>query len=391
VQRPAAIVVAVFELVLPRKIIFGVGVSAELGGVASALGRNALVVTGTQPQRHESLFAGLEGCGVAVTFAAVSHEPTVDDVRRGAGVARAAGCDVVISIGGGSVIDTGKAIAALITNQGDVMEYLEVIGDGQPLTAHPVPHVAAPTTAGTGSEATKNAVLLSEEHAVKVSMRSPLMVPTIALVDPGLTLSMPRSVTVSSGLDALTHLLESYVSQRANPLVDPLCEDGIRRAARSLRRAAAHGDDVEARLDMSLASLYGGIALANAGLGAVHGFAGVLGGRLHVPHGLACGCLLAPVFDANISAIEATSASVRSRFDTVARLLTGDPAAKARAAVAWLFDLAGSLGVPSLQDYGLEAGMYDGVCADAARASSMKGNPVPLDSADLVSILTRSG
>jgi alcohol dehydrogenase class IV len=296
----------------------------------------------------------------------------------------------VISIGGGSVLDTGKAIAALISNRGDVMEYLEVVGDGKPLAAKPVPHVAVPTTAGTGSEATKNAVLLVEEHAVKVSMRSPLMVPTVALVDPELTRSMPRSVTVSSGLDALTHLLEAYVSLRANPLVDPLCEEGIRRAARSLQRAAVAGDDVDARLDMSLASLYGGIALANAGLGAVHGFAGVLGGRLHVPHGLACGCLLAPVFDANIAAAEAANAPVLARFARVARLLTGDAAASARAAVAWLFDLVESLGVPSLGDYGLVADVYESICEGASHASSMKGNPIPLDRADLASILARA-
>ncbi|MGA9594681.1 MAG: iron-containing alcohol dehydrogenase [Acidimicrobiia bacterium] len=381
---------ATFELVLPGKIVFGVGASAELGTRAASLGSRALVVTGKEPLRQQPLIDGLEAAGVAVISFCVGHEPTVEDVKRGTDIARGPGCDLVVSIGGGSVLDTGKAIAALLSNPGDVMEYLEVIGDGKPLTTMPVPHVAVPTTAGTGSEATKNAVLLSEKHAVKVSMRSPFMVPTIALVDPDLTQSMPRSVTVSSGLDALTHLLESYVSLRANPLVDPFCEDGIRRAARSLQRAAADGDDLDSRLDMSLASLYGGIVLANAGLGAVHGFAGVLGGRLHVPHGLACGCLLAPVFDANISAAEAANAPVLPRFARVARWLTRDSDANPRAAVTWLFDLTESLGVPSLSDYGLIADMYEGICEGALRSSSMKGNPIPLDRAELARILARA-
>lgn len=381
---------ATFELVVPGKVVFGVGAAAELGALAAPLGRRALVVTGKQPQRYQAVVAGLEASGVTAESFAIGHEPTTDDVGRGTSIGRETGCDLVVSIGGGSALDTGKAISALLSNAGEVMEYLEVIGDGKPLAQPPVPHIAVPTTAGTGSEATKNAVLLSEEHAVKVSMRSPLMVPTIALVDPALTRSMPRSVTVSSGLDALTHLLESYVSLRANPLVDPLCEDGIKRAARSLQRAAEDGDDMPARTDMSLAGLYGGIALANAGLGAVHGLVGVLGGRLHVPHGLGCGCLLAPVFDTNVTVAESSGAPVLTRFDRVARLLTGSDEATARDAVQWLAGLTNALEVPGLGDYGLTTEIYPGICEQAARASSMKGNPAPLTDSDLVGVLDRA-
>jgi alcohol dehydrogenase class IV len=314
----------------------------------------------------------------------------VSDLRRGAELARDAGCDLVVSIGGGSAIDTGKALSALLRNDGDVMDYLEVVGGGKQIANDPVPHIAVPTTAGTGSEATKNAVVLSEEHGVKVSMRSAMMVPTVAIVDPVLTYSTPSSVTVSSGLDALTHLLESYVSVKANPLVDPLCEDGISRAARSLHGAASNGDDEDARLDMSLASLYGGIALANAGLGAVHGFAGVLGGRFHIPHGLACGCLLAPVFRENVTVAESIGGPVLERFRRVAQLLTGDTEATAHDAVTWLLTLSDSLGLPGLGDYGLVADLVPEVCADAARSSSMKGNPVPLEPLVLENVLAQA-
>lgn len=380
-----------FELLVPKRIIFAPGASRDLGELAGAIGRHALVVTGSQPNRHQATIDLLVTAGIATTSFAIGNEPAVDDLRRGADISRAAGCDLVVSIGGGSALDSGKAISALTSNTGDIVEYLEVVGAGRPLAVAPVPHIAIPTTAGTGSEVTKNAVVLSEEHKVKVSMRSPLMVPTIALVDPELTHSMPRSVTVSSGLDALTHLLESYVSIRANPLVDPLCEDGIRRAARSLVRAADNGDDRDARSDMSLASLFGGTALANAGLGAVHGLAGVLGGRLRVPHGLACGCLLAAVVERNVSV--AASAGMHdplARFDNVARLLTGSSDATAKDAVTWLLHLSEVLELPSLGEYGLDAEMYPGVCADAARSSSMKGNPVPLSETDLEEILANT-
>jgi alcohol dehydrogenase class IV len=382
-------VMTTFELLTPPRVVFGAGAAAQLAKLASSFGRRALVVTGERSQRHASVLARFGDAGLATTTFAVGHEPTVEDVRRGAGVVREADCDLVVSVGGGSAIDTGKALSALAANSGDVMDYLEVIGAGNQLTNEPVPHIAVPTTAGTGSEATKNAVVLSAEHEVKVSMRSPLMVPTVALVDPELSRSMPRSVTVSSGLDALTHLLESYVSLRANPLVDPLCEEGIRRAARSLRRAAVDGDDMNARTDMSLASLYGGIALANAGLGAVHGLVGVLGGRLHIPHGLGCGCLLAPVFDVNVDVAQSSGAAVMGRYDRAARLLTGSSAATARDAVTWLAELAAALDLPTLGEYGLDTDLYGAVCADAARSSSMKGNPVPLKQSQLEEILAR--
>ena len=213
-------------------------------------------------------------------------------VRQGVELARREQCDLVIAFGGGSAIDAGKAIAALLANGGELTDYLEVIGKGQPLRHPSVPFIAVPTTAGTGSEVTRNAVLASAEHQVKVSMRSPLMLPRLAVVDPELTLELPPAVTASTGLDALTQLIEPYVSIRANPLTDGFCLEGLRRVSRSLRRAYHAGRDITAREDMSLASLLGGLALANAGLGVVHGFAAPVGGMFHAPHGAICAALL---------------------------------------------------------------------------------------------------
>ena len=232
-----------------------------------------------------------------------------------------ANCDLIIGLGGGSAIDTGKAIAALLTNAGDPLDYLEVIGRGQALTDAPAPFIAIPTTAGTGAEVTRNAVLASPEHRVKVSLRSPLMLPRVALVDPELTYGLPPAITASTGLDALTQLIEPFVSIRANPLTDAICRDGMRRAARSLRRAYEEGTMLPPARTWP-ASLFGGLALANAGLGAVHGFAGPLGGLFPAPHGVICARLLPLIVEANVRALQERkpNTSVLQRYAEVARL-----------------------------------------------------------------------
>jgi len=213
----------------------------------------------------------------AVIFS-VDGEPSLSTIREGVALAKTERCDFVVGFGGGSAIDAGKAIAAMLTNPGDVLDYLEIIGQGKVLKSNSAPFLAIPTTAGTGSEVTRNAVLASPEHRLKVSLRSPYLQPRIALVDPELALELPAALTATTGLDALTQLIEAYVSCRANPMTDALCAEGIRRAARSLRRACDDGHNLAAREDMALASLLSGIALANAGLGAVHGFAGPIAG-----------------------------------------------------------------------------------------------------------------
>ena len=232
---------------------------------------------------------------------------------------------MVIGLGGGSAIDTGKAIAALLTNPGDPLDYLEVIGRGQALQQTPLPYIAIPTTAGTGSEVTRNAVLASHEHHVKVSLRSPLMLPRVAIVDPELTYSLPPAITASTGLDALTQLIEPYTCNSPNPMIDAICREGMQRAARSLKRAYQNGSDAAAREDMSIAALFGGMALANAKLGAVHGFAGPLGGLFPAPHGMICARLLPFVVEANVRALQMREpdSPVLKRYDEVAQLLTG--------------------------------------------------------------------
>ena len=380
-----------FEFATATRIIFGAGTWREVGPLAAAMGRRALVIGSGSDERLQPLLDLLAGQGVAMVTFNVTSEPTTDIVQQGTQQAREAGCDLVIGMGGGSVIDSGKAIAALLTNGGAPLDYLEVIGRGQPLTKPAAPTIAIPTTAGTGAEVTRNAVLKSPEHRVKVSLRSPLMLPRLAVVDPELTASMPPAVTASTGLDALTQVMEPYVSHKANPLTDALCREGMHRAARSLRRAYEDGDRA-AREDMALASLFGGLALANAGLGAVHGFAGPLGGMFPAPHGAVCARLLPPVMAANVRALqqrEPDNPALR-RYDEIAQIVTGNPAATAPDAVAWVEALTEALGVPPLSTYGLRREDFPAVVEKAARASSMKGNPIQLTTAELTAILEQA-
>jgi alcohol dehydrogenase class IV len=378
-----------FEFATAQRILFGPGVFKEAGSVARELGRRPLVVCGHDPERCRPLLALLAAQGMEAEVFSVSGEPTVEAARRGAERARSAQADLVLAMGGGSALDAGKAIAALAVNPGDPLDYLEVVGQGRPLERRPLPCVAIPTTAGTGSEVTRNAVLTASEAEVKVSLRHPWMLPAAALVDPELTFGLPPEVTASTGLDAMTQLIEPYLSVKANPLTDALALEGLRHAARSLRRAWAEGGDPAAREDMALASLLGGLALANAGLGAVHGLAAPLGGLRPIPHGVACAALLPHVLEANLRAA-APDSPLRARFQQLARILTGEPEAEAADGVRWVRTLVEDLGIPGLGRYGLTAGDLELVAERGRTASSMKANPVPLDQAALVEVLTRA-
>jgi alcohol dehydrogenase class IV len=329
---------------------------------------------------------------MAVSTFSVSGEPTLETVLSGARLAREEACKVVIGFGGGSVIDAGKAIAALVTNQGILLDYLEVVGKGQLLAQPPAPYIAIPTTAGTGAEVTRNAVLTSPDHRVKVSLRSPQMLPRLAVVDPELTCSLPPHLTAGTGLDALTQLVEPYVCNGPNPVTDALCREGMRRVACSLRRACSEGSDIQAREDMALASLFGGMALANARLGAVHGLAGPLGGMFPVPHGMICARLLPLVMETNIGALQtrAPESPVLERFAEVARILTGQSAATVADGPAWLQRLCTDLEVPPLSRFGLTGKDIPQVALQAQKASSMKGNPIGLSEVELADILHRA-
>jgi alcohol dehydrogenase class IV len=298
----------------------------------------------------------------------------------------------VVACGGGSAIDAGKAVAALLGNGADPLHYLEVVGRGQPIALPSAPFVAIPTTAGTGSEVTRNAVLSSPEHRVKASLRSPLMLPRAAIVDPDLLVGLPPHVVAASGLDALAQLLEPFVSVRANPLVDALCREGLARSARSLRRAFEGDRSEGVRVDLALASLFGGLALANAGLGAVHGLAAPVGGLFEAPHGSACAALLPAVLRVNLAALSRRrpESPALGRYREIAAILTGRPAAEAQDGVAWVESLALALQVPGLAHWGASASDVPLLVAKARAASSMKGNPVELDEAELAEIVSAS-
>ncbi len=381
-----------FEFATANRVMFGVGALAEVGELAKEFGMQALVVTGSDPDRAAPLLSILQKTGLKSTGFSVPGEPTVALAKEGTKIASEAACDLVISFGGGSAIDAGKAIAALATNGDDPLDFLEVIGRGKPLTNPPLPFIAIPTTAGTGSEVTRNAVLASKEHRVKVSLRSREMLPRAALVDPELTLSVPPSITASTGLDALTQVIEPYLSTRRNPLTDGFCREGMRRAAQSLHRAYKNGKDIEARTDMSLVSLMGGLALANAGLGAVHGFAGPFGGMFDAAHGAICAALLPHVMAINLQAIRTQnfSADLTARFDEIGHLLTGNPTAVGEDGVAWLMDLCQAMEVPSLGSYGLTRADFPALIEKSTVSSSMKGNPVLLTEAEMTEILDRA-
>jgi alcohol dehydrogenase class IV len=381
-----------FEFATASRIVFGAGTIREVGRLAKELGGRALVVCGKDAGRAERLLGLLSEQGVKSVSRSVVGEPDIANVESATAAARNEGCDLVIAFGGGSVLDAGKAVAAMLANPGEVLDYLEVIGRGKTLTKPSAPFVAVPTTAGTGSEVTRNAVLTSPAHRVKVSLRSAFMLPRLALVDPELTYPLPAGLTASTGLDAITQLMEPYVCARSNPMTDAICVEGIRRAARSLRVAFEQPENAAAREDMAVASLFGGLALANAGLGAVHGFAGPIGGMFPAPHGAICAALLAPVMEANLQALRQRQPKSDSlpRYREVARLLTGRAEASAEDGIEWTHDLVRDLKIPRLAAYGIQQSDIGELVEKATQASSMKANPIVLTKVELAETLRKA-
>ncbi len=377
-----------FEFSTARRIYFGSESDAVILTALESWGHRLLLVVGSHPVRTQDLLETLEKTGKTITIFQVPHEPTVDLVQTGVQQARSQQCEAVIALGGGSVMDAAKAIAVMLTNSGDLTDYLEVVGLGRPVRCPGVPLMAIPTTAGTGAEVTRNAVLDVPDHQRKVSMRSPFLLPTLAVVDPQRTVSMPPNLTAQTGLDALTQVIEPFVSMQANPLTDGFCREGIRRAARSLRQAVEDGGNLQARTDMALASLCGGLALANAKLGAVHGLAGPLGGLLHAPHGAICGALLPWVVEANVTALQQRQSDHSSliRFAELGELLSGRTATP-HDAVEWLHALCRDVNIPSLGRHGLTEKHIPILAEQAQTSSSMKGNPLVLTTDELQGIL----
>lgn len=365
---------------------------SEVAPAAAAMGRRVLLVSGQRADPAVALARALEAAGVTTAPFRVSGEPSINTIAAGTLYARAEGCDLVVALGGGSAIDAGKALAAMLANPGEPLDYLEVVGRGQPLRQPSAPFIAIPTTAGTGSEVTRNAVLAAPERGVKASLRSPHLLPRLAVVDPDLTLDLPPALTASTGLDALTQLIEPYVSVRANPMTDLYALEGLRTAAEALPRAWANGGDREARRGMCWASLLGGLSLANAGLGAVHGFAAPVGGMFPAPHGAVCAALLAPAIAINVEALQRRAPESRAlgRYDEVARLLTGKPHATAADGIEWIAALCRRFEIPPLSTYGVTADHIPILASRAAEASSMKGNPIKLTHEEIEEIIGRA-
>lgn len=369
-----------FGITSPGRILFGRGEAAKAPGLIRALGSRGLVIHGSNPTRAAWL---IEALGAEATPLACKGEPTLADLTAALDGARAHRPDWVVAIGGGAVIDLGKALAALIPAPDGPMEHLEVVGKGLPLKADPLPFIALPTTAGTGAEVTKNAVIGLPDLGRKVSLRDDRMVARLAIIDPALTDGCPRAVTLASGLDAVTQAIEPYVSVKATPYTDAMARPAIGMGMQALI-GLMNDEDADARDRMAWVSLCGGLALANAGLGAVHGLAGVIGGMTGAAHGAICGALLGPVLTANRAAASGTA---RVRLDEVCAILAevlGCQAAEAPGALqAWSW----ASGLPGLARQGVKPEMHVEIVEAALTSSSMKGNPVALGTASLLAVL----
>ena len=381
-----------FDLAVPTDVRFGAGRVSEVPQALVELGANrVMVITGRTTSRADAIRSTLNEAGISTMVFGVAAEPSIERVRAAVALLAEAGCDAVLGFGGGSALDVAKAAAVLATSGSDPMDHLEVIGAGRPIERAGLPCVAVPTTAGTGSEVTRNSVLSG--GGVKASLRSPLMLPKVALVDPDLLVGVPKPTVAASGMDALSQLIEPLLSLRANPFTDALARDGIRRSARSLSRAYQEGmDDPGVRDDLALASLFGGVCLANSGLGAVHGLAAAAGARLSAPHGAVCAAVLAAAMDVNLRALRqrAPSHSALGRMDEVAALLTDRSDATPEDAIVWLQELTSALSIPGLASYGLDQEQISAVVAAAQKASSMRGNPIELSDEEVREIVTGS-
>ena len=375
-------------LLTPGKLSLARGCASLAAPEAARLGTRAALIhsASVAAPLRDALLADLRAHGLAVTALPSSGEPDLPGLMAARATLAPFAPDVILALGGGATIDLAKALAALLPASGDLIRHFEVVGAALPLDAPPLPLIALPTTAGTGAEATKNAVIAIPSHRVKVSLRDDRMMPAVALVDPALTDHCPRAVTLASGLDALTQVIEPYLCTRATPFTDALCRDAIPAALPALMRLM-QAEDQAARDTMARVSLFGGLALANAGLGAVHGFAGPLGGQIGAPHGVICGRLLPEVLAENRAALPAGHPTL-SRFAEVERWLAA--ALEASDGIEALRAWINAKNLPRLGALGLTEAGFPAAITAARQASSMKANPVALSDGQLVAILTRA-
>ncbi|NHQ75199.1 iron-containing alcohol dehydrogenase [Roseovarius gahaiensis] len=375
-----------FGFLTAGDIRFGRGAAQDAAGAVLGYGRNVLLVVGGNADRSTWLRTALGQAGAGVTLFSCRSEPDVALIEQGVAAARAAKAQVVVALGGGAVIDAGKAIAALVPATRPLVDHLEVVGQGLPLDHAPLPFVALPTTAGTGAEVTKNAVIGVPTAGRKVSLRDNRMLADLAIIDPALTDDAPCLVTLASGLDAITQVIEPYICRKANPLTDALCRDAIPRGLVALK-ALMQGETPNARDEMAWVSLCGGLALANAGLGAVHGLAGPIGGLTGAPHGAVCGRLLPFVLQRNA---QGATGELATRLAEIRGWIAQAFECAPDEATQALADWSARSGLPGLAEMGVHSGDYATLAEAALAASSMKGNPVELSQADLIAVLEQA-
>lgn len=372
-----------FSIAGPTRILFGRGEAAKAPVLIRAFGPRGLVVHGSTPRRIAGLLADIADQGCTLATRACPAEPTLPALRDALAQARAHAPDWVLGIGGGSAIDLAKALAALIPATSDPLDHLEVVGKALPLTTPPLPFIALPTTSGTGAEATRNAVIGLPDHGRKVSLRDDAMFARLAIIDPALTDHCPRPVTLASGLDAVTQVIEPYISCKATPYTDAITLPAIPSGLAALHRLM-QAEHPAARDALAFTSLTGGMALANSGLGVVHGLAGVIGGLTQAAHGAICGVLLGPALAMNRAR---STGQARTRIDTVCAAIATTLGGTAETAPETLARWATAKGLPALTAQGLPATRHEQVATAAQSSSSMKGNPVPLSTAEQTAIL----
>ena len=387
-----------FEFLPTPRIFFGPKQFQKIGLLVKEFGSRLLVVASgsalNSPETRETLTVSISKHNIEFDTFLIKGEPTIELIDLGVQRAEEFKPNVIIGLGGGSAVDASKAIAGLLINGGSARDYMEVIGKGSVITQPSLPIIAVPTTAGTGSEVTKNAVILAKEEKFKASIRSSYLVPKIAIIDPRLMVTVPPSVTATCGMDALTQLIEAYTSNKSQPLTDAFALLGVEKASKSLLICYKNGQSLEAREDMALASFLSGVCLANAGLGAVHGFASPMGG-LQIPHGVICSALLAPTIETNIKELtkmdpnNVTLAKYAKLGKIVSRISSTSIPEAHSALIDYLKQLTKELNIPTLSEYGMTESDIHIIVEKTKKASSMRYNPIKLGEDSLTNILQR--
>jgi len=381
------------EFYTPGKIIFGPGGLSQVGTEAKRLGNKVLVVLGRSAMRKSGILDLLthllkENQIEYTIYENIPSDPTVETVDKGTSLARKENCNLVIALGGGSVLDTGKAISAMVTNEGSVADYQEIKGKGKKFQHKTIPFIAIPTTSGSGSEATINAVITNTELGLKKSIRNPWLLPEVALVDPKLTLSLPPHITAICGGDALTQCIEAYLGKKSQVITDALALHAIELIGRSLVRAVKEGNNLEARKDMAMAALLSGLCLSNSGLGAAHALSHPLGVHYKIPHGLSCALLLPYVMEFNLPVATKKIAKIAQALgENISSLSETEAAQRAVEKIKEIFSQAEIK--ENLSEWGIKEKDFSQIIK-GAKGGSLNNNPRKTSEADLIELLYKA-